>query len=439
MKRLLFSIACYYLLRVWAGFAIAEPLVIEDSLTIQHALQRVVEQYPTVYQSMRGWEASLARADLSNTARLPTLDFEAGYTRLGPSSEIIIPKSPPLETYPLNNYEIHFVGHYMLYDFGRTKTAIDVSRQKVKSVRSTIEIAQSSLAMQTVQAFYSFLFYRYCIVAQDHLIENLTAHHTFTEKQVQTGSATDFDELTTNVRIDIARTQKTDLENNLRKQEIVLRRLLNLPESEPFHVKGSFTTTEDKVHDETLAIETAFRHRPELISAREEETTAQIQSNLVSLGDKPTVGAMASWGLKNGFEPNLDAIRGNWAAGLKLQVPLYNGNATTHKVAEAVAQARIAHLKVEENERQISGEVRQCFADLNTAEAKLQTAQKQVEHAQAALDNANARFRAGTIRNIELLDAETTLTQMKLLQLQTEYMYTLSIYSLEKATGKKYW
>jgi len=409
-----------------------------DSITIQSALDRALKEYPTVHQSVRTWEASVARVGLSNAATLPTVDFEAGYTRLGPNSEIVIPHSEPLETYPLDNYDIHLMGRYTVYDFGRSKTAVDVSRQRSRAIQPAIEITQSNLAMQTVQAFYSILFYRYSITAQDQLIANLEAHKTFTEKQIQTGSATDFDQLTTTVRIDVANGQKTDLENNLLKQEITLRRLLGLDDSKPVNIAGTFINDTTGIEPQS-AVADALTNRPELIAAKAEESAAKMQRNLVALGERPTISSIATWGLKNGFEPNLDAIRGNWAAGLKLQVPLYDGNITGHKIAEADAQERLAHLKVSEQEKQITAEIRQCFADLNTAKSKLETVQKQVEHAQAALDNATFRYQAGTLRNIELLDAETALTQMKLLQIQAEYVFTLSEYALKKAMGNKYW
>ena len=38
------------------------------------------------------------------------------------------------------------------------------------------------------------------------------------------------------------------------------------------------------------------------------------------------LGLFANYGFKNGYEPNIEVLRGNWAAGLNAKIPIFNGN-----------------------------------------------------------------------------------------------------------------
>ena len=44
-----------------------------------------------------------------------------------------------------------------------------------------------------------------------------------------------------------------------------------------------------------------------------------------------------------------------------------------------------------------------------------------------------------TVPNLDLLDAETTLSQAKLIRLRAFYDYTMSLYALDRTTGRKVW
>ena len=122
-----------------------------------------------------------------------------------------------------------------------------------------------------------------------------------------------------------------------------------------------------------------------------------------------------------------------------MHVPIYNGHITNHRIAEAQAMKRSTDARIQELERQVASEVSQSLVEVKTAEAKLKTVQRQVEQAEEALKLANAKYRAGTVRNLDLLDAETTLALTGLLQVQAEYAFSIASYSLAKAMGREYW
>ena len=144
-------------------------------------------------------------------------------------------------------------------------------------------------------------------------------------------------------------------------------------------------------------------------------------------------------GLKNGYEPNLNEWRKNYVAGLQLSVPLFNGFKTKHDEAAAGAELNSACAHTTDIEQQIRANVQQAVAGVNASMQKMTSARAQEYQAEKAVSLASVRYEAGTITNLDLLDAETTLSEAKLILLRAQYNFTVNLVELNKAIGKISW
>ena len=180
--------------------------------------------------------------------------------------------------------------------------------------------------------------------------------HELTNKKVQSGSATDFDVLTTEVKVASVENQKIDLENALNKEKIYLKNLLGWSSDKELNLSGEFKVDTSLFNNESL-IQEAFQKRIEMKLARDAENSAMVTKQVASLTDRPTLNIIASYGIKNGYEPNLDVLRGNWAAGINASIPIFNGNLREAKVEEADANLKSSSAKILELERTIKSQV----------------------------------------------------------------------------------
>ena len=248
------------------------------------------------------------------------------------------------------------------------------------------------------------------------------------------GSATNFDVLTTQVRVAAAENQKVDIRNALVRQQAIVRQLLGLPADKSVIVSGSFTDEPFILNIDSL-FQVANTSRIELTLAHEAEQSAALQQRVNSLGDMPAVHLFATYGVKNGFEPNIDVWRGNWALGAVASIPLFNGNRTSSQVEEskAIVEAEQAHTSG--ILRQIQSEVEQAYADVQATEQKVEISRVQLQQAHEAVGIARTQYEVGAITNLDLLDAETAESAAKLANLQALYQYALSRYNLHQTTG----
>jgi outer membrane protein len=293
---------------------------------------------------------------------------------------------------------------------------------------------KTGLAFQTIQTFYTILYLQQSIQVQDEQINALNQHLLTTQKKVQSGSATDFDVLTTEVRVSAAETQKIDVENELRKQEVAFRRLLDLPPTLPVNLRGDFSLAPIPLKADSL-LTVAMQRRIEVRLSEDGEKSAEMQSRIVSLRDMPSLKVNLAYGLKNGYIPDLDVLRGNWVAAIGVQVPIFNGFKTRSQEQESEANLRAARAHTTDVEKAVTSEVLQAVSDVRANLDKIQTSELQVRQAKQAVDMATVRYESGVVTNLDLIDAQTALAQAELFHLQALYHYVLSRYSLDKSIG----
>jgi outer membrane protein len=428
------------------GLALAASLVpcgrpvsgqVADSLTVEQAIRQVIGTHPAVQEAMNGVSASEARVRERETAFSPNVSAEGTYSRVGPVPTLEL-DNRAFALFPSDNYNADVSLRHTLYDAGRRETAVAGARAQETLAGDNVDVVKWRLAFQTVDAFYGVLFLRRSLEVQDQEIEALTQHLQITQGRVQAGAATDFDVLSTQVRIATARSQRVDLADALAERTIELRQLLGLPRERTVEPVGDFQADTLSADPDSL-VALAMEQRPDVRSARNAEPSTRARTELASLGDKPSLNLNLSVGAKNGYVPNLNRIKPDFVAGMAVQLPVYNGNRTRTEVQASQADESTARSHTEVLERSVATDVEKAVAAVSASGEKIRTSDVQLRQATAALDLARTRYEAGVVTNLDVLDAETLLSQARLVQLRARYDLVRSRYRLQQAIGQKIW
>lgn len=416
------------------------PLVpsYSDSLTVEEAVTLALTNHPAVIAAEEALRAAEARIETSRSPFYPDISFSGSYTRIAPVPEFVIPGLGAEKLAPDNNYDV-FVGvRQLVYDFGRTEASVALARSGRDAAADYVNQVRFNLAYRTISVFNSILILREAVGVLEDQIRDLGQHLDVSRKRVEAGTATDFDVLTTRVRIAAAENDRIDAAANLDAQEIAFRQLTGLPDSASFTIRGEFIRR-PAVLDSSLAVATAFEERPEMVSARDAERSAALQVRLASLSDRPSVGASLNGGFMNGYPDNLNRLKANYAAGVHVQVPIFNGFRTRNMRLEAEANLRSVTARTEDLKRQIEAEVNQAISRVRAAWEKTLNAEVMVRQAEDAVSMAEIKYKAGVATNLDVLDAETTLTQARLTHLRALYAYSISLEEFDRSIGRRVW
>jgi outer membrane protein TolC len=115
---------------------------------------------------------------------------------------------------------------------------------------------------------------------------------------------------------------------------------------------------------------------------------------------------------------------------------IFDGMLTHGKVIQAKALYEKSKTAVDEEGRNIELEVRTTYSDFLEAQEVLESQKTVQAEAEESLREANARADAGTGTQLDVLDAENSLTQARSTQVQALHDYDAARARFERAIGK---
>ena len=391
---------------------------------------------PAIKQAEEAVKASKARLGMKKSGYLPSIGIEASYVHLDPDPMITFPGFGLVQMFPVDNYDAHASLRQTVWDFGRTSGAVGSAKYSYDAAKKNLDIVKTNITFQTIQVFYSVLLLKQSTAVQQQQIDSLKEALDLTTKKAASGSATHFDELTTQVKLAEAENQRIDIVNMLRKQQITLARLMGASGPDAVEISGEFSDKTMELDEKTL-IAAANQNRAEFKLAKDNENAAKSQLSATRSDNYPAITADLSYGSKNGYFPILTDIKQNTVAAAQLTFPLFNGLKTYNQGQESKANYQAARERTRETEDMITAEVRQAVSEAQASMDKIKASELNVQLAQEALNQAKVRYESGVITNLDLLNAETALAQANLLRLQALYNYTLSRIGLNKAIGEE--
>jgi len=406
-----------------------------DSLSLQQILQEVTSSYPSVLKAQEAINSADAAVALARSGYYPDISGHAGYTRLGPVSKLSIPNMGAFQIYPENNYNAEVDIRQTIYDFSKTSRSIKMEESGKAISEKTIDLVKQKLNLITAVSYYTLVYLQEALKIKDVQLDNLNDHLAFITKKKETGSATQYEILSTQVRISTAENQKIDIQTAIKAQQATLNSLLGFPVNTALKVKQNLALGNSGIDPDSL-VHFALQHRYEMIVAGLKEEHASLHLKTVKVQNNPVLDAFLSGGIKNGYIPDLNLLTPNYAAGLGLHVPIFDATRRKNNIKLANVEINVLKQETEQTRREISSEVYQNEALLNASLQKIKQSNLQVRQAEEALELAKVSFSSGVITNLDLLDAETSAAESKVNLLKAKADYAVSLVRLNISIGR---
>jgi outer membrane protein len=406
-----------------------------DSLSLNVIIQEIVKDHPSVREAEEALMNADARIGLARTGYYPVIDASASFSNIGPVLKFTIPQMGTIQLYPENNYSGSVNYRQVIYDFGRTRQNIDIEKENKTIGGQALEQVKQKMSLAAVNSFYTIAYLQEAVRIKDEQLAALEEHLRYIRTMKATGSATDYQILSTEVRISTAESQKVDLLASLDIQQAYLGALLG---------KEDFRAVVRKELDIELPAITpdslqqyALLHRDEMIISKERASLAGLRYELLRTVNRPLLSMAVSGGAKNGYQPDLNVLKANYSAGIGISVPIFDGMKTKYNLMQAKSAINTAEYETENTRRNISAEIKEAQSYLESGRQKVTQSILQLDQAQKAYSLAETSFRAGTITNLELLDANTAVSESRLMLLKARIDYAASIYRLKAALGER--
>jgi outer membrane protein TolC len=416
------------------------PAWLTQPLSLISALNTALQQNAAILKGKNDLEASYGIVVQTRAIALPLVQATGKYT----DNEITLSQEPPGLSYPQPhqswNTGVQIV--QSIYNGGRMIAAVRAARLTKEQALAQYQTVIADALLATRVAYYDVLLAAQQITVHEASVNLLQKELEDQQHRLDAGTVPKFNVLRADVAVANERPLLIQARNNYRIAKNNLSNLLgyNLPHNIWEDIPLQLTDTLDAVPYQVNlpdAIQQALGNRTELVALRKAEELQQLNIVNAKSGYKPTVQVFAgySW-FNSSFSTDLSREVDGWNAGGQLTWNLFDGLLTHGKVIQARALHDKSKTDLADQSRQIELQVRTAYSDFIEAKEVLDSQQTVQAEADEALREAKARADAGTGTQLDVLDAETSLTQARTTNVQALHDYATARAKLERAIGE---
>jgi outer membrane protein TolC len=202
---------------------------------------------------------------------------------------------------------------------------------------------------------------------------------------------------------------------------------------EPFRVApGALTVRAPAPVEELTAL--ALGARPELRALREAVAAREAAVAAADLRWAPTVAAFGTYSASDPV--GMTGKTATWLAGVQLDWALFDGGGRIADRRRASAQLREARLQLERTRDAIADEVTDRARAVGTKRSGVVAAERGVTLASQTLDVVRTQYEAGTVAQIELLQAQDALVGARVGLARARFDLAVADQQLRRALGE---
>jgi len=415
------------------------PSWLTQPLSLADALNIALQQNGTVLQAKSDLEASYGIVVQTRAIALPQLRATGNYT----DTDRDLLQNPPGSTYesPHQNWTAGLQIVQSIYEGGKVIAALKAATATKEQALAQYQSAVEDSLLNTRLAYYDVLLAAQQIIVHEASVNLLTRELDDQKQRYNAGTVPHFNVLRAEVSVANERPNLIRARNDYRIAKNNLSNLLgyNLPRDIWDDIPLNLTDTlEARPYSVNLpdAIQQALGRRTELVALRKAEELQHLNIVAARAGYQPSVQVFAGYNWMNSsFSARLDDELDGWNAGAQLSWNIFDGLLTHGKVIEAKAEHTKSQTALADRTRDIELEVRTAYSEFNEAKEVLESQEKVQEQAEEALREASARASAGTGTQLDVLDAENSLTQARTTLAQALHDYMTARAKLERAIG----
>jgi outer membrane protein TolC len=307
--------------------------------------------------------------------------------------------------------------------------ALEAVKSNVRAAEANYEVSETQLLFSVAQAFYAAASADEVLVARRSSVDVARATLENARTRFSAGTVTKVDVDRAELALMRAEQQQREA---ITGREQAYRALATLIQAEgPFHVLTPAAATAGKV--DVQSIDIVLHLRPEFRALEETARSAESQRRAYAWRWAPTLSA---FGLARRF--NYKNFAGHdyaWAVGAQLDWVLYDGGTRDSQRHLAAAQADEALARAEVLRDSINDDLANGQRSLDTKQKAVETAERSVTLARETLDLVRVQYEAGSVTQVDLLQAQDGLIAVQDSLAQAHFDVAIAELTLRRTAG----
>jgi len=325
---------------------------------------------------------------------------------------------------------------YTLLDFGRREAAVDISTAELQVAELELQQVQQTVRLEVATLYYELQNALEDVRINQAAVANSEGNLQDTELREASGVGTRYDTLLARTQLAEDQVNLLSAQNNQAVAERGLVQILGVGDT----AQAISTTPIAKQSAwplslaETLA--QAYETRAEIQQQQLEQNIQQNTAKLARAELSPEVSLSTGYDFQNSSIDTSDTFN-SWQDGLNISLDmewtLYDGGVATAQASQANASEEIAVSELNNQQDLIRLEVQTAYLTLQSGTEQITAAEVGVSAAEEGLRLARLRFQAGVGTQLEVLEAQSDLTDAESAVAQAITAYNQSTVELERA------
>jgi outer membrane protein len=413
-----------------------------NALSLNEALEVALRQSPTILKGRQDIQESYGVSLQLKSSMLPRITGSASYQAIG-DGNIESVQTPGFDFRLRNNqfWNANILVSQPIYAGGGIQSRVRAAGLTREAALAQFQAIVADALLSIKVAYDDVLLSMEQIQTQKASVALLEKELLDQKRRFDAGTAPRFNVLRAEVELANAKPRLIRAENAFRISRDTLATLLgwNIPtnavDSIPLRLSGRLAAEPFDI-SLPMAIAKARVQRPELTvrtmdrRLKKEEVT-QAQANYY-----PSVSIGGGYqGQSRVFSDDLALVLDGWTAGAQFNWSILDFGLTKGRVDAAKARLAKSEIDQDDTVRRIDLEVRMAHSTFIEAREVLDSQQKVIEQAEEAVRLAMARNDAGSGTQLDVLSAQTALTEARTTHAQALRDYAVALARLDRAMG----
>jgi len=340
--------------------------------------------------------------------------------------------SIPTVVGPFNYSQAQAVLTQSIYDpvqrrnWRATKESERASFLSAKDARELVVLAVAGTYLQTVATAAR-------IDSQRAQVENAQAINRQAEVRRAAGTNARIEVMRTLVELQTQQQRLNSLESDLRKQTIVLARLIGVPLDRDLILSERLAFNAPTLPDTASAVQQAFQHRSDLEAAEAQVRAAERVLAAARAERLPSVSLNGDYGV---LGTNPVSGHGVYSVTGSVSVPIWQGGRIRGDIEEAETALRQRKAELADQRGRVEQDVRTALIELETAIGQVRLAETNRDYANETLMEARDRANLGVTTTVEVVQAQEQVASAESDYISSLFSFDLARLALSRAMGE---
>lgn len=334
---------------------------------------------------------------------------------------------------PFNNFDARARLAQTIFSLSAIRN-FQAGRAGVRLAELEQGLAREQVAVAAALTYLEALRSDRAVVAAQSNVELAQTLLTLARDQRNAGIATGVDVTRAETRLAQEQVRLAQAETASEQARLNLQRVVGLRLGATLTLTDPLRFTTEPLPAIEAAVAQAGETRPEIRIAEQQLTLTSYERRAVRAELLPSLEFVGDYGV-SGITPTNTALPTRRVA-IQLNVPIFNGGLTRGRIEVATSRERQAELELGSVRGQVEEDVRLAFATLRTTASEVRAADQTVTLAERELEMARDRFRSGVGDNVEVVTAQSALSNAREGQVTALAQYNAARLNLAAALGR---